>query len=67
MRLDVFLHEAVVVAPGDAGRAHGRLLGARRDLMGMQVMQAELVDQRLLHLLMEDEEAVGVDGAARDI
>jgi hypothetical protein len=31
--LDVFLHEAVVVAPADAGRTHRSLLGAGGDLM----------------------------------
>ena len=62
--LDVVLHEAVVGVPADAGRAHRRLLGARGDLMGVQVMQVELIDQRLLHLLVQDEIAVGVDVAA---
>ncbi len=62
--LDVVLHEAVVGVPADAGRAHRRLLGARGDLMGVQVVQVELIDQRLLHLLVQDEVAVGVDVAA---
>ena len=43
--LDVFLHEAVVIAPTDAGRTHRRLLGAGGDLMGVQIVQVELVDQ----------------------
>jgi hypothetical protein len=30
--LDVFLHEAVIVAPADAGGSHRRLLGAGGDL-----------------------------------
>src|SRR5947207_3646964 len=48
--LDVLLHEAVVVAPANAGRAHRRLLGARGDLVGVQIVQIELIDQCLLHL-----------------
>src|SRR5580698_6875750 len=63
---DVFLHERVVFAPRDPGRAYRRLLGARGDLMGMKVMQAELIDQRLLDLLMQDEKAIGVDLAAAE-
>ena len=59
--LDVLLHEAIVVAPADAGGADRRLLGPGGDLMSMQVMQVELIDQRLLDLLMQDEKAVGVD------
>jgi hypothetical protein len=39
--LDIFLHEPVVVAPVDANRTHRSLLGPRRDLMGMQVVQPE--------------------------
>ena len=62
--LHVFLHEAVIVVPADARGPHRRLLGAGGDLVGMQIMQVELVDQRLLHLLMQDEKAVGVDLAA---
>src|SRR5436190_22222824 len=62
--LDVLLHEAVVVAPADAGGAHRRLLGPRGDLVGMQIVQIELIDQRLLHLLVQDQIAVGVDLAA---
>jgi hypothetical protein len=61
--LDIFLHESVVVAPVDASRAHRRLLGPRRDLMGMQVVQPELIDQGLFHLLVQDEKAVGLDRA----
>src|SRR6266403_1681643 len=38
--LDVFLHEPVIGPPRYAGGAHRRLLGASRDLVGMQVMQA---------------------------
>ena len=34
--------------------------------MGMKVMQAELVDQRLLDLLVQDEIAIGVDLAAAE-
>ena len=62
--LDVLLHEAVVVAPANAGGAHRRLLGAGGDLVGVQVMQAELVDQRLLDLLVQDQKSIGVDLAA---
>src|SRR5690349_15364518 len=32
--------------------------------MGVQIVQAKLIDQRLLHLLVQDEVAVGVDVAA---
>ena len=62
--LDVFLHEAVVILPADAGGAHRGLLGAGGDLMRVQIVQIELVDQGLLDLLMQDEEAVGIDIAA---
>ncbi len=62
--LDVFLHETVVVAPFDPGGAHRGLLGARRDLMRVQIVQTELVDQRLFDFFVQDEKAVGVDGAA---
>src|SRR5947207_2069247 len=51
---DMLLHEAVVVAPLDAGGAHSRLLGASRDLMRMKIVQPELIDQRLLDLFMQD-------------
>ena len=64
---DIFLHELIVFAPCDPGRAHRRLLGAGRDLMGVEVMQAKLIDQRLLDLLMQDEKAIGVDLAAAEI
>ena len=50
--LDVLLHEPVVVAPVDAGGEHSRMLGAGGDLMSVKVMQPELIDQRLFHLLM---------------
>jgi hypothetical protein len=49
---DKFLHEPVVVAPFEASSAHGRLFGTRRNLVGMQIMQPELIDQRLLDLLV---------------
>jgi hypothetical protein len=62
--LHVFLHETVVVAPIDAGRAHGGLFGPRRDLMRVQIMQVESIDQRLFHFLVEDEKPVGLNHAA---
>ena len=34
--------------------------------MGVEVMQAELIDQRLLDLLVQDEKAIGVDLAAAE-
>src|SRR5208282_946673 len=60
---DVSLHESIVVVPRDAGRAYGCLLGTRGNLMGVKIVQPELVDQRLLNLLMQDEVAIGVDRA----
>jgi len=60
----VFLHEAVVIAPPDAGRTHRSLLGTGGDLMGMQIVQVELLDQRLLHLFMQDQVTIGIDIAA---
>jgi hypothetical protein len=57
--LDVFLHEAVVVAPEDVVGADQRLFGAGGDLVGMQVVQAELVDQGFLDFLVHDEVAGG--------
>ncbi len=42
-RFDVLLHEAVVIAPHQASRADRGLFRARGDLVGMQIVQAELV------------------------
>src|SRR6266542_4384311 len=39
-------------------------LGAARDLVGMEIMQVQLIDQRLLDLLVQDEEGIGLDLAA---
>jgi hypothetical protein len=61
--LDIFLHELVVVAPVDANRTHCGLLGPRRNLMRMQVVQPELIDQGLFHFLVQDEKAVSLDRA----
>jgi hypothetical protein len=61
---DVFLHETVVVAPLDAGSAHGCLLCTGRNLVGVQIVQPELIDQRLLDLLVQDKKPIGVDHAA---
>ena len=61
---DMLLHEAIVIPPFDAGGTHGGLLGAGRDLMGVQIVQAELIDQRLLDFFVEDEKAIGLDRAA---
>ena len=60
----MLLHEAIVIPPFDAGGTHGCLLGAGRDLMSVQIVQAELIDQRLLDFFVEDEKAIGLDGAA---
>ena len=57
----VRLHEVIVGAPIDAACAHGGLLGPGGDLVRVQIMQVEPVDHRLLHLLMQNEEAVGFD------
>ena len=61
---DVLLHETIVSAPRNSVGAHGRLLGARRDLMGVLVMEIEMVDQRLLDLLVQQQIAVDRDVAA---
>ena len=63
-RLDVLLHEAVVSAPRDAVGAHRRLLGARRDLVRVLIVEIEMVDQRLLDLLVQQQIAVDRDVAA---
>jgi hypothetical protein len=52
--------------PLDAEDAHGGLLGAGRDLMGVQIVQAELIDQRLLDFFVQDEKAIGLNRAAVD-
>ena len=39
----------------------GRLLGPRRDLVGVQIMKMELVDQGFFDLLVQDKVAVGID------
>ncbi len=65
--LDELLHESVVVAPRYAGRPHRRLLSAQGDLMGMLIAQPQLIQQRFLDGLVQDQEAVGADApAARD-
>ena len=51
-RLDMLLHGAVVVAPQHAGSPDRRLLGAAGNLVGVQVVQVELIDKRLLNLLV---------------
>jgi len=61
---DKFLHEPVVVAPFEASSAHGYLFGTRRNLVGMQIVQPELIDQCLLDLLVQDKKTVGVNLAA---
>src|SRR5262249_32631471 len=61
---DVALHESVIVAPTDTGGANGGLLGARGDLMRVQVVKPELIDKRLFDFLVQDQVAVGVDCAA---
>ena len=58
------LHEAVVGAPRDPVGAHRRLLGARRDLVRVLVVQIEMVDQRLLDFLVQQQIAVDLDFAA---
>ena len=42
----------------------GRLLRSRGDLMGVQIVEIQLIDQRLLDFLMQQQEPVGVDLAA---
>src|SRR6185437_10245501 len=63
----VFLHETVIDTPLDAGGAHGSLLGAGRDLMGVQIMQSKLIDQRLFDFFMQDQKPVGLHGAAAEL
>src|SRR6202048_1987452 len=63
-RLDMLLHEAVVVAPQHAGSPDRRLLGAAGNLVGVQIVQVELIDKHLLDLLVQDQEAVSVDLAS---
>jgi hypothetical protein len=59
-RLHILLHEAVIGAPGDSVGADRRFLGASRDLVRVLILQFELVDQRLLDLLVQQE--IAVDG-----
>jgi hypothetical protein len=61
---DVFLHKAIVITPIDAGGANCRLFRARSYLMGVQIMQSELIYQSLLDLLMQEEKPVGIDSVA---
>jgi hypothetical protein len=48
-KLDVCLHEMIVVAPIDTTCEHGGLLNTCRNLMRMEVVEIELVDHRFLH------------------
>ena len=61
---DALLHETIVITPFEASSAHGCLFGTRRNLVGMQIMQPKLIDQRLLDLFVQDKKTVGVDRAA---
>jgi hypothetical protein len=65
--LHVLLHKSVIGAPGNAGGAYSCLLRPCRNLMGMQIMQTKLIDQRLLDLLVEDKKAVRLDHAAAEL
>src|ERR1700730_9245272 len=56
-------HPALVNRDEHAAQQIVRLLGACGDLMGVKVMQPELIDQRLFHLLVKNEKAVGADRA----
>ena len=42
-------HEPVVDVPGNSRSTHGRLLGSRRDLVRMEIAQAEVIHQGLFH------------------
>ena len=57
---DILLHEAVIGPPGDFVGADRGFLGARRDLVRVLIVQFELVDQRLLDLLVQQE--IAIDG-----
>ena len=57
--LNVLLHETIVVAPAYPGSPDRRLLRARGDLVGVQIVQAELVDQGFLDLLVQDQKSIG--------
>src|SRR6202023_3870735 len=51
----VLLHEALISPPGYSGGFHRVAFGANRNLVGMQVMEAQLVEERLLDDLMHEE------------
>jgi hypothetical protein len=54
-------HEPVVCLPGHSRGTHGRLLGSRRDLVRMEIAQAEVIHQCLFHRLMQYEKAIDLD------
>jgi hypothetical protein len=62
--LDELLHKPVIVAPAHLRRVHRGLLGAKGDLMGVLIVQAELVEEALFDRLVQDQEAIDLDAPA---
>jgi hypothetical protein len=60
---DEFPHKAVIGLPSHSRRPYRGLFGACRNLVRMQVAQAELIYQGLFDRLMQNEEAIGIDPA----
>src|ERR1700680_4636207 len=51
----VLLHEALISPPGYSGGFHRVALGANRNLVGVQIVQAQLIEERLLDYLVHEE------------
>src|SRR4051812_38246219 len=52
----MLFHEALIRPPRNASGLDGVALGAERDLVGMQVMKAQLIKQRFLDDFVREQE-----------
>ena len=54
----MLLHEALIDPPGHTRRFHRVAFGSNRDLMGMKVMQPQLIEQRFLDDFVREQEGL---------
>ncbi len=59
--LDVALHETVIGAPQDTVSTHRGFFRPRRYLMGVEIMQVELINKCFFHRFVQDQVAVDCD------